>query len=135
MNGKKLPRIWGVDFDGTLCRNKWPRIGAPNARLIAFLKKCREHGDAVILITMREGELLDQAVEWCRDRGLEFDAVNDNLPAVQEMFGENPRKVFANIYIDDRNMELSHAMGLIVKGLDESAWIRSWEKGHERRGN
>ena len=133
MSGKKMPRIWGVDFDGTLCRNRWPRIGAQNTKLIDFLQWRRMKGEAVILITMREGELLDRAVEWCRDRGLEFDAVNDNLHAVREMyggklFGENPRKIFAHIYIDDRNLELSHAMSLFEKGLDESAWIRSWEE-------
>lgn len=125
-----MRRIWGVDFDGTLCKNAWPAIGAPNIRLIEFLKWRREKGDAVILITMREGEPLDEAVKWCQVHGLEFDAVNDNLPEIQEGFQSNPRKVFANIYIDDRNIELSHAMGLIVKGLNESAWIRSWEEEH-----
>ena len=112
-----MKRIWGVDFDGTLCKNAWPAIGAPNIRLIDFLKWCRTKGDAVILITMREGEREAEAVEWCRAHGLEFDAVNDNLPEMQERFRGNPRKVFATFYIDDRNVELSRAMLLAEREL------------------
>ena len=32
-----------------------------------------------------------------------FDAVNENLPEIVEAFGVDPRKIFANEYIDDRN--------------------------------
>ena len=52
---------------------------------------------------MREGELLDNAVSWCMDRGLVFDAINDNLPEMIEFYGNNPRKIFANWKIDDCN--------------------------------
>lgn len=31
--------IIAVDFDGTLCENKWPEIGMPNEELIEYLKK------------------------------------------------------------------------------------------------
>lgn len=96
--------IYGVDFDGTLCEEIWPDIGAPNLELIEFLKERRAFGDQVILITMREGEKLDAALKWCKSYGLIFDAVNDNLPIMKGFFGNNPRKVFADIYIDDHNI-------------------------------
>lgn len=96
--------IYAVDFDGTLCKSAWPEIGEANDPLIRFLKeKQREEGSLVILWTMREGELLDQAVEWCAERGLHFDAVNDNVKALKEAFGNNPRKAYADLYIDDHN--------------------------------
>ena len=53
---------------------------------------------------MREGEELTQAVNWCRDRGLVFDAVNDNLDFMKEYFNNNPRKIFCTEYIDDMNL-------------------------------
>ena len=31
--------IIAVDFDGTLCENKWTEIGMPNEKLIEYLKK------------------------------------------------------------------------------------------------
>lgn len=49
------------------------------------------------------GEMLDKAVNWCSEHRLEFDAVNENLPHIVERFGSDTRKIFANVYIDDRN--------------------------------
>ena len=99
------PCIYGVDFDGTLCESKWPDIGAPNLLLIDFLKRRRDAGDQVILVTMREGMKLDEALKWCSSFGLIFDAVNDNLPQIKGFFGGNPRKIFCNAYIDDTNVD------------------------------
>lgn len=95
--------IYAIDFDGTLCRNKWPDIGEPNTELIEYLIRKQKEGATLILWTMREGALLNRAVEWCAMHGLDFDAVNDNLDVLKEAYGNNPRKVFADIYIDDHN--------------------------------
>lgn len=96
--------IIAVDFDGTLCENKWPEIGMPNEELIEYLKKRQTNGEKLILWTSRNEEQTQDAVEWCKKYGLIFDAVNDNLPEIVEAFGGNCRKIFANEYIDDRNL-------------------------------
>ena len=95
--------IYAVDFDGTLCRNKWPEIGEPNTALIQRLIRLKAEGHEIILWTMREGEALDNAVEWCKKQGLTFDAVNDNLERLKEQYNNNPRKVYSDVYIDDHN--------------------------------
>lgn len=92
-----------VDFDGTLCENDWPMIGAANDKLILWLRRRQLMGDKLILWTCREGALLDEAVLWCLNRGLKFDAVNDNLPEEIEKYGNNCRKVNADVYLDDKN--------------------------------
>lgn len=98
-----LPTIIATDFDGTLCENEWPRIGAPNLELINYLKCKKERGARIILWTCRYGKELKDAVEWCKNYGLYFDAVNDNVKEAIEMFGgNNTRKVFAHEYIDDK---------------------------------
>lgn len=91
-----------VDFDGTLCFSKWPELGEPNVPLIEYLRSWKERGNKLILWTCRAGEALENAVEWCRDHQLEFDAANDNLPEVIEMYGNNSRKISCDYYIDDR---------------------------------
>lgn len=96
-------KIISTDFDGTICSNAWPDIGKPNIGFINYLIKMRDHGYKIILNTMREGESLNQAIEWCKQLGLEFDAINDNLPEMQELFGNNPRKIYADWYFDDHN--------------------------------
>lgn len=97
-------QIIAVDFDGTLCENKWPEIGEPNTELIGYLIMMQKTvGAKIILWTCRIGEMLDRAVNWCSEHGLEFDTVNENLPHIIERFGSDTRKIFANMYIDDRN--------------------------------
>ncbi len=98
------PTIYAVDFDGTLCENAWPYIGKPNTALIDFLKDEQRKGNVVILWTMREGELLEQAQDWLFDK-FHFapDIVNDNIPLLQEKYHNNPRKIYADVYIDDHN--------------------------------
>jgi hypothetical protein len=95
--------IYAVDFDGTLCVNEFPEIGAPRHAVIDFIKCRRRAGDKVILWTCRSGRDLDCAVRWCNRHGLEFDAVNDNLEENIACYNNNSRKVNADYYIDDRN--------------------------------
>lgn len=99
-------KIIAVDFDGTLCENKWPEIGDPNLPLIEYLKKQQNLGNKVILWTCRTDILLMKARAWCDTRGLRFDAVNENLPDVIEKMGGDSRKIFAHEYIDDRAVSL-----------------------------
>ncbi|MDD3663468.1 MAG: hypothetical protein PHT84_06490 [Candidatus Pacebacteria bacterium] len=98
--------IIAVDFDGTLCYSNWPELGEPNQALIAYLKNWKNNGNKLILWTCRIGDALSKAVEWCQNQGLEFDAVNDNLPEIVEYYGSNSRKITCDYYIDDRMMEV-----------------------------
>lgn len=91
-----------VDFDGTLCYSKWPDLGEPNQPLIQYLQEWRENGNKLILWTCRAGKELKDAVEWCHSHQLDFDAVNDNLPEIVALYGNNSRKISCDYYIDDR---------------------------------
>ena len=95
--------IYAIDFDGTIVENKFPGIGAINPEAEKFIRDLKANGDKWILYTMREGKLLDEAVEYLKSKDLAPDAANDNLPELCEAFKNNPRKVFANVYIDDHN--------------------------------
>lgn len=99
--------IIAVDFDGTLCVSKWPEIGEPRFGVIAYCIAARATGSRLILWTNRTGKELEAAVEWCRGHHLEFDAVNENLQECIDAFGGDCRKVFADRYIDDKNLSLS----------------------------
>ena len=94
-----------VDFDGTIVTHKYPNIGEEIPFAVDTLKMLRNDGHKLILWSVREGELLDAAVQWCRDRGLEFYAVNRDYP--EETTDNNPhfsRKLKADMFIDDRNL-------------------------------
>lgn len=101
--------IIAVDFDGVLCSNKFPDIGAPNYEVISLVREMIDKGHEVILWTSRVDAELDAAVEWCEDRGLHFCAINENAPSNIERYitkyPNGTRKVYADVYIDDHNIE------------------------------
>ena len=97
-------RIIACDFDGTLCENRFPEIGEPKLHVIEHLKYEQNNGAKIILWTCREGEFLTRAIEWCKQNGLTFDAVNDNVAESVRMMNCNSRKVFAHEYWDDRSI-------------------------------
>lgn len=94
--------VLAVDFDGTLCDDEYPEIGLPNEELIIRLRIAKTIGIKLILWTCREGDKLDEAVQWCKWQGLGFDAVNDNIPERKALYGNNPRKVGYDELWDDR---------------------------------
>ena len=101
-----MNKIIAVDFDGTLCKNAWPEIGEPNAWLIQNLISSKEEGHKIILWTCRTGELLDKAIGWCKNKGLIFDAINENVSEAIERFGGDCRKVYADVYLDDKAVRI-----------------------------
>lgn len=101
----RYPLIIAVDYDGTLCEEQWPGIGAPNMPLINYLLEKQAAGAELILYTCREGQELEDAIAWAESFGLKFAAVNDNVPRIKEIWGDiDYRKPFANLYIDDHNI-------------------------------
>ena len=92
-----------VDFDGTIVEHKYPAIGKELPFALDTLKKFADSGHKLILWTVRDGKLLEEAVEFCRKRGVEFYAVNSDYPGEAWNNGVQ-RKVSADLYIDDRNL-------------------------------
>lgn len=97
--------IIAVDFDGTIVEHRYPAIGQEIPFAIETLKKLVREQHRLILWTVRKGKLLDEAVEFCRKRGLEFYAVNRNYPEeTEEQTAKSSRKLKADVWIDDRNV-------------------------------
>ncbi len=108
-----------VDFDGTIVEHKYPKIGKPIPFAIETLIELQKQGYELVLWTYRAGKYLDEAVVFCRERGLEFLAVNKNSP--EEVLDEETisRKIYADIYIDDRNIGGFPGWSYIWKSLNK----------------
>ena len=91
--------IVAVDFDGTLQIND-----KPNTALIVRLRALQRQGATIILWTCRDGNRLREAVQFCAAHGIVPNYVNANPPEVIRRLGYDPRKVFADVYIDDKGM-------------------------------
>ena len=90
--------IIAVDFDGTIVRHDYPRIGSEAPNAFKVLRLLQDDGHKLILLTMRCGKDLKDALAFCADRGVKFWAVNDNPD--QHSWTSSP-KVYAQLYIDD----------------------------------
>ena len=93
-----------IDFDGTIVEDEYPAIGKEKRFAFMTLKALQKEGHQLILWTYRSGEFLEDAVEFCRQNGVEFYAVNRSYP--EEVLDESQmsRKIRADVFIDDRNV-------------------------------
>lgn len=108
----KLPKIVAVDFDGTLCKDEYPDIGDPLPYSLYYIKKLAAAGNILILHTCRSGELLQAAVDWCAERGITFNYINENVPENILRYGGDTRKIYADIYVDTNAVNPRRAVGI-----------------------
>jgi len=117
-----MPFILAVDFDGTLFDGNFPKSGEPNWVIIKQVKEFKKYGAEIVLWTCRDGEVLQEAIDKCKEVGLVFDAHNDNT-ASQKIYIEkqgdgksfSKRKIFANFYLDDRAHNLDFFLTIDAK--------------------
>ena len=95
--------VIAIDFDGTIVEHKYPKLGKEIPLAVQTLKQLQQDGHKLILWTVRNGKELDEALEFCSKRGLEFYAINSSYP--DEIYDSQylSRKIVADLYIDDRN--------------------------------
>jgi trehalose-6-phosphatase len=104
---REIDMVIALDFDGTCTMEQlYPEIGEPRMWMIEKAKELRANGNTLILWTCRENSkergYLDEAVAFCAQFGLEFDAVNQNPIEIKYPGVKTSRKIVADIYIDDK---------------------------------
>jgi hypothetical protein len=109
--------IIAVDFDGIIVEDKFPEIGEPDMLVVECLKLLQQKGHKLILWTSRVDAKLAEAIDTCNWLGLKFDAINDGEPENLAQYGTNPRKIYADIYIDDHS--IWYAKGLLYAWFNE----------------
>ena len=108
-----------IDFDGTIVEHRYPEIGAEIPFAIETLKMLIKERHRLILWSVREGELLEEAVEYCRQRGVEFYAVNKDYPEEKKTDKGYTRKLKVDMFIDDRNLGGLPDWGTIYRMIKE----------------
>ena len=114
-----------VDFDGTIVEHIYPEIGREIPFATDTLKMLIKDGHRLILWSVREGALLDEAIEWCRQRGVEFYAANKDYPEETQNHDHYSRKLKVDLFIDDRNLGGLPNWGTIYMMINEG---KGWEE-------
>lgn len=96
--------ILAIDFDGTICRGKYPNIDGLQPYAKEVINRFYESGHYLIINTCRSGDQLIEAINWMLQNCIPFHRVNDNHPGQTAIYNNNSRKVNADVYIDDRNL-------------------------------
>lgn len=114
--------IIAVDFDGTIVEHEYPKIGRPIPFAIETLLKLQQDKHVLILWSVREGKLLQEAIDYCSNKGLNFYTANKNFPE-ENMDNPASRKLNADLFIDDRNLGGLPDWGVVYHA------IQAMEKG------
>lgn len=117
--------IIAVDFDGTIVEHKYPEIGNERPFATYTLRKLIEDRHRLILWTVRRGKELQEAVDWCKERGVEFYAVNRNFPEETVETHGGYSKINAELFIDDCNLGGIPDWGKIYQMINEG---KSWKE-------
>ena len=96
--------IIAVDFDGTLVENKYPETGALLPAAKDAMVQLKRDGHYIIIWSCRTGELLLNATNFLLENGVPFDRVNDHQPDNGARYGDTGKKIYADVYIDDRHV-------------------------------
>ena len=112
--------IIAVDFDGTIVEHQYPEIGKELPFATETLRMLIADQHKLILWSVREGKLLEDAIEWCRELGVEFYAVNKDFPEEKVEYNNHfSRKIKADLWIDDRNIGGLPDWGTIYRMVKE----------------
>ena len=121
-----------IDFDGTIVEHKYPKIGDEIPFATDTLKMLIKDGHRLILWSVREGDLLQEAVDWCHARGVEFWAVNKDYPEEEKDKNNHfSRKLKADMFIDDRNFGGLPDWGTIYQMITAHETWESRGFGHQ----
>lgn len=128
--------IIAIDFDGTIVEHRYPKIGPEIPFATETLKMLIRDQHKLILWTVREGKLLEEAVDWCRERGVEFYAVNRDYPEEKPEDEGFSRKLKADLFIDDRNLgglpDWGNIYRMITEKLSSEELYRETTDNQER---
>ena len=128
--------IIAIDFDGTIVEHRYPQIGPEKPFAIQTLKMLIQDRHKLILWTVREGKLLQESVDWCRERGVEFYAVNRDYPEEKPEDEGFSRKLKADLFIDDRNLgglpDWGNIYRMITEKLSSEELYRETTDNQER---
>ena len=98
--------VVAVDFDDSIAYTHYPTIIKPLPHAMDVLRVLMNDPYTILILwTCREGEYLQQALDFCELYGIKFDYVNENCKRNLDLYTVDCRKVSADIYIDDKSYQ------------------------------
>lgn len=93
-----------IDYDGTIVHDDYPRPGTLKLNAKEVINRLHEEGHHIIIWTCRIYKPLEDAIKLLEDNGIFYRQVNEHHPKMIIKYGNDTRKVFADIYVDDKQL-------------------------------
>lgn len=124
-----------VDFDAVIHQYKgWKGVDVfddPIPGAVEALKELKSQGCIIILNTTRM--MTPKMEEWLERHGVVYDHHNENPDKRDNAL--DPRKVLADVYIDDRAIQFNGDWATTIRQvLDFKPWFKQPRKEHEDGG-
>ena len=94
--------VIAIDFDGTICELAFPEVGAMKKMAKHYINKLYDEGHKILINTCRSGLYEGMAETFLKENGIKYHYINSNLLYLIENYGQDCRKISADIYIDDK---------------------------------
>jgi len=102
------PKIYAVDFDGTIVRDAFPEIGELYPQAVWALRMLHKFGNLISIWSCRCNHYQEDMEIFLEFNKVPFDYVNRNTDGQIDHWTWDCRKIFADVYIDDRNYPRFH---------------------------
>ena len=116
--------IIAIDFDGTIVSDDYPLVGEPIKGAKRYINRLHKDGHIIMIWTLRVGLPLRVALDYLMKNKIHFDFVNENIPEKIKHYNNDPRKLGADVFIDDRNI------GGLKPWAENYKIIKKMEKGN-----
>lgn len=94
--------IIAIDFDGTICEVSYPKVGDERVGAKEYINKLYEEGYGIVINTCRSQRAAVLAMDFLDKRSIKYHYFNTNFPHLIELYGNDCRKISADVYIDDK---------------------------------
>lgn len=96
--------IIAIDFDGTIVRSEYPVIIEEMPHAGEIMRSLKKRGHYIILWTCRTGDSLLEAINWLLLNNIIIDRINDHNPDNASLYDNSGKKIYADLYIDDKQV-------------------------------
>lgn len=96
--------IIAIDFDGVIVTDCFPEIGTPLIDMPGVMNRLYNKGHILIINTCRSGKYAGEAKTALHEMNIPYHYFNENCPKRTAEYGQDCRKISADLYIDDKNL-------------------------------
>lgn len=98
------PWVLAIDFDGTICDESFPEIGNLKPNADKYINRLHDEGFHIVINTCRSGRYEGMAHQFLKELGVRYHFMNCNMPYMIDEYGQDCRKISADIYIDNKSL-------------------------------